>query len=86
MCASTLRNKATPLKNLQPYHNPPAAVILIAMYEPRCASGRAETDNPFRVARRARVRGSGILVNITGDVRKYAEEQGYTAQEPAIAE
>ena len=36
------------------------------MYEPRCASGRAETDNPFRVARRARVRGSGILVNITG--------------------
>jgi len=56
------------------------------MYEPRCASGRAETDNPFRLARRARVRGSGILVNITGDVRKYAEEQGYTAKEPAIAE
>jgi len=56
------------------------------MYEPRCASGRAETDNPLRVARRARVRGSGILVNITGDVRKYAEEQGYTAKEPAIAE
>jgi len=56
------------------------------MYEPRCASGRTETDNPFRVARRARVRGPGILVNITGDVRKYAEEQGYTAQEPAIAE
>ena len=51
------------------------------MYEPRCASGRAETDNPFRVARRARVRGSGILVNIR-DVRKYAEEQGYTAKNP----
>jgi len=29
------------------------------------------------------VRGSGILVNITADVRKYAEEQGYTAKEPA---
>ena len=25
-------------------------------------------------------------MKITGDVRKYAEEQGYTAQEPAIAE
>ena len=52
----------------------------------RGAQAGAPRQTTHRVARRARVRGTGILVNITGDVRKYAEEQGYTAKEPAIAE